>query len=84
MQDSAFNEDTLHLIVNHWPSRRGGVLAGEELRRKISGMLREKADSISRRSPQGAKIIIAGDFNCTPDDHEIRTLVDNAGFRHFV
>ena len=71
-----FNEDTLHLIVNHWPSRRGGVLAGEELRRKISGMVAEKVDSISRRMlGRERKIIIAGDFNCTPEDHEIRTLL---------
>jgi hypothetical protein len=71
----AFHADTLNLIVNHWPSRRGGVLAGEELRKKLSGMLREKADSICRRSASGAKIVITGDFNCTPDDHEIRALV---------
>jgi hypothetical protein len=67
--------DTLHLIVNHWPSRRGGALAGEGLRSKISNMVREKADSIGRGYSSGAKIIIAGDFNCTPDDHEIRTLI---------
>jgi hypothetical protein len=74
----AINGDTLNLIVNHWPSRRGGVLAGEDLRRTIAVMIREKADSISRRSLSGGKIVIAGDFNCTPDDTEIRTLVDGA------
>jgi hypothetical protein len=72
----AFLDDTLHLIVNHWPSRRGGVLAGEDLRRQISDMIRMKADSIGRKSFSAAKIIITGDFNCTPDDHEIRMLVD--------
>lgn len=71
----SFNADTLHLILNHWPSRRGGALAGEGLRIKISNMLREKADSIGRKYTPGAKIIIAGDFNCTPDDNEIRILV---------
>jgi hypothetical protein len=69
------NCDTLHLIVNHWPSRRGGVLAGEDLRTRISGMVREKADSIARCSSQGQRIIITGDFNCTPDDQEIRSLI---------
>ena len=73
----SFYDDTLHIIMNHWPSRRGGVLAGEELRSKISRMVLEKADSINRRSLSGAKIIIAGDFNCTPDDSEIRLLVDH-------
>lgn len=60
--------DTLHVIVNHWPSRRGGVLAGEYLREAVSQMVRETADSISDYNKGKAKIIIMGDFNCTPDD----------------
>ncbi len=68
--------DTLHLILNHWPSRRGGALAGDGLRNKISAMLRYKVDSIDKMKVSGAKIIIAGDFNCTPEGHEIRSLVD--------
>ncbi|MCE5348061.1 MAG: endonuclease [Bacteroidales bacterium] len=67
--------DTIHLIVNHWPSRRGGVLAGEGLRVNIASMVREKADSIIRSSPVEAKIIILGDFNSTPDDREIKSLI---------
>ncbi len=70
----AAGSDTLHLIVNHWPSRRGGVLAGEGLRKRISKMIKEKADSLIRGTPEGARIIVAGDFNCTPDDPEIATL----------
>jgi hypothetical protein len=68
-------EDTVHLIVNHWPSRRGGVLAGEDLRLKISDMVREKSDSIIKRGQSGARIIILGDFNCTPDDQEMKSLI---------
>lgn len=67
--------DTLHVIVNHWPSRRGGVLAGENLRMKISSLVREKADSINRGTPGGAKIIILGDFNSTTDDQEMGSLI---------
>jgi predicted extracellular nuclease len=75
----AFRNDTLNVIINHWPSRRGGVLAGEELRNRISEMVREKADSISKKSLSDAKIIIAGDFNCTPDDLQIRRLLEHNG-----
>jgi hypothetical protein len=74
-----FRGDTFHLISNHWPSRRGGVLAGEDLRSTISDMVRNKADSIIRKYPYGGKVIIAGDFNCTPDDYEIRSLIDRGG-----
>lgn len=71
--------DTIHLIVNHWPSRRGGVLAGESLRMKISEMIREAADSINNCFSGFAKIIIMGDFNCTPDDKVIQTLIKPSG-----
>jgi hypothetical protein len=66
--------DTVHLFLNHWPSRRGGVLAGETLRVKIAEMVRSKVDSIALHSGSQLFIIIAGDFNATPDDQVIRLL----------
>jgi predicted extracellular nuclease len=68
------SDDTLHLFLNHWPSRRGGVMAGENLRVKIAEMVRSKADSIASNSGSNSFIIIAGDFNATPDDPVIRLL----------
>jgi len=68
--------DTLHLIINHWPSRRGGVLAGESLRNDIALMVRAAADSLITKSSGNSKIIITGDFNCTPDDPVIKTLIE--------
>lgn len=67
--------DTIHFIVNHWPSRRGGVLAGESNRRRIESMVHEKVDSIFKSNPSGARIIILGDFNCTPVDKIIKSLI---------
>jgi predicted extracellular nuclease len=75
-----FKSDTIHIIVNHWPSRRGGVLAGESMRIKIAKMVREKADSISISSHSGSKIVILGDFNSTPDDQEIKILTSDIPF----
>jgi predicted extracellular nuclease len=66
--------DTIHLFVNHWPSRRGGVLAGESQRMKIAAMLREKADSIALNEGRSTRIIFAGDFNAVPDNEVISTL----------
>lgn len=71
------SNDTIHLFMNHWPSRRGGVLAGEELRTRISTMLKEITDSIFSRNAH-SKIVIAGDFNCTPEDSEIRVLTNTS------
>jgi hypothetical protein len=67
-------DDTIHLFLNHWPSRRGGALAEESLRNIISGMVKNKADSISKSVSKHAKIIVAGDFNCAPDDIVISKL----------
>ena len=72
------NSDTIHFIVNHWPSRRGGVLAGEDLRLKIASMIRVKIDSIMGINPNGAKIIVLGDFNCAPDDQVINYLINSS------
>jgi hypothetical protein len=63
--------DTIHLFVNHWPSRRGGVLAGESVRSAIASTVKGYVDSLGK-SNKNAKIIIAGDFNCTPDDKLIQ------------
>ena len=77
-------KDTIHLIVNHWPSRRGGVLAGEDLRMKISSMVKEKAGSINRGIAGGAKLIILGDFNSTPDDQEMESLITPSAPGNFL
>jgi endonuclease/exonuclease/phosphatase family metal-dependent hydrolase len=69
--------DTIHIFVNHWPSRRGGVLAGEEQRQKIAEMIKEKADSIASSEGTDAAIIFTGDFNAVPEDEIICSLVTN-------
>jgi hypothetical protein len=69
--------DTIHLFVNHWPSRRGGVLAGEPLRVRIAETVRSKIDSINESENGNARIIVMGDFNATPDDQVIGILTGN-------
>ncbi len=61
-------EDTLHVILCHLPSRRGGVLAAERLREEMAALVRIKTDSVVSASP-GASVIVMGDFNARPDDH---------------
>jgi endonuclease/exonuclease/phosphatase family metal-dependent hydrolase len=67
--------DTIHLIINHWPSRRGGVLAGEPQREKIAHMVRNGVDSLYKVSHGELKAIIIGDFNCSPDDPVLMSLL---------
>ena len=50
----------------------------EGLRIKIAEMIREKVDSIMATGSDGADVIILGDFNSTPDDLEIRALINGS------
>lgn len=67
-------EDTLHLFVNHWPSRYGGQLATVPKRNFAAQVLRAKFDSISSVSP-GANIVAMGDFNDHPDDESMLDIM---------
>jgi hypothetical protein len=71
---TVFNNDTLHVILCHWPSRRGGVMAAENIREKIANLVRTKEDSIQSASCNTASVIIMGDFNATPDDTVMSVL----------
>jgi hypothetical protein len=64
------NRDTLHLFVNHWPSRFGGYTETVPKRNFVARVLRAKVDSIMAANP-GSKIVIMGDFNDEPTDESI-------------
>ena len=67
-------KDTLHLFVNHWPSRYGGQLATLPKRNFAASVLREKFDSISMTVPS-ANIIAMGDFNDHPNDESMLKIL---------
>ncbi len=72
-------KDTIHIFLNHWPSRRGGALAESSLRGVLSSELGSRLDSIYSKSGDKCIIIVAGDFNCTPEDQEIIDLCAGSG-----
>lgn len=59
--------DTLHLFVNHWPSKRGGAAVSGLRRQAAAAVLLHAVDSILAISPS-ANVIVTGDFNDTPDN----------------
>jgi hypothetical protein len=66
--------DTLHLMLCHLPSRRGGVLAAGELRERMGYLLRSKVDSVMADSGEKRALVVMGDFNLPPDDPLIKML----------
>jgi len=65
--------DTLHIFVNHWPSKFGGAGFSESGRRAASDALKQKCDSILQINDR-ANIVAMGDFNDTPDAATITAL----------
>jgi hypothetical protein len=59
--------DTIHLFVNHWPSKYGGKGITEEFRILAAKALKSYSDSIFSTFYK-PKIIITGDFNDSPYD----------------
>ena len=67
--------DTIHVFVNHWPSRYGGERETVKLRALAAKTLRHKVDSLVFLNQTIPKIIIMGDFNDTPDDPSIKEIL---------
>lgn len=67
--------DTLHLFVNHWPSRWNGQAATEHLRIMAAKVLRQAVDSVFQTDTY-AKIIIMGDFNDEPGDKSLSEILE--------
>ncbi len=64
------SKDTLHLFVNHWPSRYGGYAATIDKRNRAADIVRQKVDSIYRANPT-ANILVMGDLNDYPSDFSL-------------
>ena len=58
--------DELHVFVNHWPSRVGGLQQTEANRIAAAMVLKSKTDSLFSINPN-VKVIIMGDLNDTPE-----------------
>ena len=65
--------DTIHVFVNHWPSRYSGELETVGSRSCSAAILRAKVDSIVAAAPEGyqPKVIMMGDLNDCPTDPSV-------------
>ena len=63
----------VHILVNHWPSRRGGEKASMPKRLWAANVCKRIMDSVGKTNPK-AKWIVMGDFNDNPTDKTIKSL----------
>ncbi|MDO5460542.1 MAG: endonuclease/exonuclease/phosphatase family protein [Bacteroidales bacterium] len=62
--------ETVHIIVNHWPSR----YAKSPARERAGVLVRQLKDSIMAAMP-GSKVLIMGDMNDDPDNKSMKTCL---------
>lgn len=67
--------DTLHLFVNHWPSRYGGREKSQPKRNFVAALLKNKTDSLFAHS-KDPNIILMGDFNDNPTDTSLAEILN--------
>jgi hypothetical protein len=70
--------DTVHVIVVHWPSRRGGEKKSMPLRMAAAELGRSIVDSIQTENPNAA-IFYMGDLNDDPVDPSVRRGLRSSG-----
>lgn len=75
------NWDTLHVFVNHWPSRYGGVMETMHYRKLAAEVLGRSIREMFVKYPR-AKIICMGDFNDTPEDESLSGVLKAVRINH--
>ena len=73
--------DTLHVLINHWPSRRGGEVRSAPARLAAAGICRAIIDSLWKADPS-ATILLMGDLNDDPNSRSITRRLGASGERN--
>lgn len=71
------HQEEVHVLVNHWPSRRDGADETKHKRIKAAETVLEKLNAIDTINPN---YIIMGDFNDDPNSESITTLMESKLF----
>jgi hypothetical protein len=72
--------DTIQVLINHWPSKRGGEDRTAASRNAAAATCRKVIDQILSAQPT-AKIVVMGDFNDNPDSYSITQVLKTTGER---
>ncbi len=69
-----FDGELIHIIVNHWPSRRGGEARSRPKRVAAAKLNKRIIDSLQSKDPY-AKIFIMGDLNDDPTNASVKDVL---------
>lgn len=75
--------ELVHIIVNHWPSRRGGAERSNPKRVAAAKLNKRIIDSLQSKDPY-SKIIIMGDLNDNPTNESVKDVLNAKEKAHNV
>jgi len=67
--------ETIHVYVNHWPSRSGGEERSAPARNAAAQVCRNHMDSILKAEPD-AKFVVMGDLNDDPTNISVANIIN--------
>lgn len=70
--------EPIHILVNHWPSRRGGEAKTQPFRNDAAAICKRISDSIMVENPK-AHIVIMGDLNDDPVSPSVKKVIGAKG-----
>lgn len=70
--------DTMHILVNHWPSRRGGEAASLWKRKITAQMCKDTYDALKKENPN-VKMVLMGDLNDDPTSPSVAKVLGAKG-----
>mgnify|MGYP002713097162 CR=1 FL=1 len=77
------HDEKIHVIVTHWPSRRGGEKRSRPRREAAATLGKMIIDSIQKVEPN-AKILYMGDLNDDPTDSSVKNYLKGNGKKETV
>lgn len=75
--------ELIHVIVGHWPSRRGGEKRSAPRRIAAAKLARSIVDSIQEVEPN-AKILVMGDLNDDPTNQSVKKYLNTVADKEFA
>ena len=74
MVSGYLDDEMIHVIVNHWPSRRGGEARSRPLREKAAYQNTKIIEKI-KETDENPKVLIVGDFNDDPINSSFKNVL---------
>ena len=72
------DDELIHIIVNHWPSRSGGEMKSRPSREKAAYQNTKIIEQVRDKEPN-AKIVVMGDFNDDPINTSLKKVLKAKG-----